>query len=107
MSEFEYAAQLAISEGGAGTYYVVATDYGWHVIYVSFVFTDGNTYSEGFKYSDRTQEGTFSYYYYQAYKSDKASSYATDAQNEIIINLNQDSVVTKYQDRYSDLTSIG
>ena len=106
VAEFEYASQEAIQKG-AGTYYVVATDYGWHIIYVSFVFNGGETYAGGFNYQERNNEGTFSYYYYQAKKSEVTSSYSTDAQNDIITLLNNDSVVSTYPGRYADLTSIG
>lgn len=106
VSEFEFASQEAI-KGGAGTYYVVATDYGWHIIYVSFVFNGGKTYENGFDYSERNNEGTFSYYYYQAKKSEVTSSYSTDAQNDIITLLNNDTVVSTYPKRYADLSSIG
>lgn len=55
VKEFEYAAQKAVTEGGIGTYYVVATDYGWHILYVSFVYDGtkndeadlGNVFSTG------------------------------------------------------------
>ena len=107
VAEFEYAAQDAITNGGAGTYYVVATDFGWHIIYVSMVYS-GETYADGFIYNERNNEGTFSYYFYQAMKSSVAQSYSEDMVNVIFNRMqNSDSVVTKYEDRYSDLTSIG
>ena len=106
VKEFEYAAQTAL-DGGAGTYYVVATDYGWHIIYVSFVYNGGATYA-GFDYDARTDEGTFSYYFYQAMKTSVAESYSEDMVGVIFTRMQtSDSVVTKYEDRYEDLTSIG
>ncbi|OAO12324.1 hypothetical protein AV274_6001, partial [Blastocystis sp. ATCC 50177/Nand II] len=45
VKEFEYAAQTALQEG-AGAISIVATDYGWHVIYVTYVFGEGNTYQD-------------------------------------------------------------
>ena len=107
VAEFEYAAQDAITNGGPGTYYVVATDFGWHILYVSFVYTGGATY-EKFDYSQRNVEGTFSYFFYQAEKSSVAQSYSEEMVGVIFNRMqNSDSVVTKYEDRYSDLTSIG
>lgn len=104
VKEFEYAAQDAITNGGPGTYYVVATDYGWHILYVSFVYTGGDTYA-GFNYGTRTQENTFSYFFYQAEKTSMAQEYSQEMLSVIFNRLDQ--VVTRYEDRYSDLTSIG
>lgn len=114
VKEFEYAAQKAVTEGGIGTYYVVATDYGWHILYVSFVYDGtkndeadlGNVFSTGFVYGERTTEGTFSYYYYQAKKSSIVSDYTSSKTSQINAQLNTDSVVTMYKDRYADLSSL-
>ena len=107
VAEFEYAAQDAITKG-AGTYYVVATDFGWHIIYVSFVFEGGDTYADGFDYNARNDEGTFSYYFYQSMKSSVAQDYSQEMVDVIYNRMEQsDTVIKKYEDRYSDLTSIG
>ena len=109
VKEFEYAAQEAIANGGAGTYYVVGTDYGWHILYVSFVYDGGDVYS-GFNYEQRTEEykGTFSYMFYQAMKSSVSESYSENLIGVIFDRMESSSeIVTKYEDRYSDLTSIG
>lgn len=105
VAEFEFAAQEAIKEG-VGTYYVVATDYGWHIIYVSFVFDGGVTYSDGFVYAQRNEEGTFSYYYYQAFKDNRTSGMITDDRNNIFKELNSSDVVSRYPERYANLSSI-
>ena len=101
---YSIASQDAITNGGPGTYYVVATDYGWHILYVSFVYTGGDTYA-GFNYGTRTQENTFSYFFYQAEKTSMAQEYSQEMLSVIFNRLDQ--VVTRYEDRYSDLTSIG
>ena len=106
MAEFEYAAQDIITNGGAGSYAVVATDYGWHIIYVSFVYTGGTTYDGGFDYSLRTQEGTFSYYYYQAKKGEVVSDYVSDRQSELLTMLETEGAVVKHEDRYADLLAL-
>ena len=103
VAEFEFAAQDLITNAGAGSYAVVATDYGWHIIYVTFVFDGGLTYEDGFVYADRNVEGTFSYYFYQANKQSLAEDYASDRQSEYDILLNNDSSVTRYESRYADL----
>ena len=107
VAEFEYAAQDAITNGDPGTYYVVATDYGWHILYVSYVYTGGDTYAN-FDYLQRTDPDTFSYFFYQAMKTSVAEEYSQEMIGVIFNRMqNSDSVVTKYEDRYSDLTSIG
>lgn len=106
VAEFEQAAQDIITNNGAGSYAVVATDYGWHIIYVSFVYTGGATYEDGFVYAQRMQEGTFSYYYYQAKKSDVVSDYVNDRQTELLTMLETDGAVTKYENRYADLLAL-
>lgn len=110
--EFEYAAQQAINAtndvglGGAGTYYVVGTDYGWHILYVSYVYTGGLVYENGFEYGKRTEEGTFSYFFYQAMKDSAVEDFASEKQNYILTELENDTAVVVYKNRYSDLTSI-
>ena len=104
--EFEYAAQKLIKEDGRGAYCVVATDYGWHIIYVTFTYEGGPVYDGGFVYGDRNTEGTFSYYFYQSMKSSVTSSYTSEKQNELLTAL-EENCVTYYEDRYSDLTRIG
>ena len=106
VKEFEYAAQDAIGHG-AGYYSVVGTDYGWHILYVSFVYNGGATYESGFVYADRNKEGTFSYYFYQAQKTAVAEDYR---QSKIGVSIDQmldnDKIVTVYEKRYEDLASI-
>lgn len=110
VAEFEYAAQEALQDaltnGYPGRVYVVLTDYGWHVIYVSMVLKAGNVYENGFVYGERNTEGTFSYYFYQTLKSQVADSYTSDIQNRVIELLNNDSNVKTYPSRYADLASI-
>ena len=106
VKEFEYAAQDLIKNDGVGSYAVVATDYGWHILYVTFVFDGGLTYADGFVYGDRHEEGTFSYYFYQANKQSLAENYAADRQSEYDKLLNTDGSVERFEDRYSDLLSM-
>ena len=107
VSEFEYAAQYAI-RAGAGTYVVCPSDYGWHVIYVSFVYDEGEVYENGFNWNEREEEGTFSYLFYESLKSDSSSSssYASMIQNQILGKYNTDTCVTLYENRYKDLLSL-
>ena len=105
VAEFEFAAQEAIKQG-VGAYYVVATDYGWHILYVSFVFDGGATYADGFVYEQRNEEGTFSYYYYQSKKANLTSTDITDARRDIFTALDSEDVVSRYPSRYSNLSSV-
>lgn len=106
VSEFEYASQLAL-QSGAGTYMVVGTEYGWHILYVTFTFADGGlTYANGFVYGDRNDEGTFSYYFYQSLKTSVVENYTSDKQNDILTSLDNDANTTIYENRYSDLSNL-
>lgn len=104
VAEFEYAAQEALAEG-AGTISIVATDFGWHVIYVAYVYEAGETFQKHFVWEDRNQEGTFSYLFYRAYRDTIAENYATGKQNEVTTVL-KDSAVTVYKSRYKDLSNL-
>ena len=57
-------------------------------------------------YGDRHEEGTFSYYFYQANKQSLAENYASDRQSEYDKLLNTDGSVERFEDRYSDLLSM-
>ena len=106
VKEFEYAAQL-LCRHGAGSYAVVATDYGWHVMYCTFSFMeDGGTVVDPYTF-DWTQtgtEGTFSYLFYEALCTDLVNNYANTMQTEAI-NTYLDCAVV-YEDRYADLSSL-
>ena len=101
--EFEYAAQYAVKQG-AGTYVVCPSDYGWHIIYVTYVFEEGDVYA-GYNHAERETEGTFSYLFYEALKS-KVTSSTTIVQNGILSDYNNDTCVTLYKDAYKDLLEI-
>ncbi len=106
VAEFEYAAQQAVA-AGAGTVSVVLTDYGWHIIYVSYALPAGEIYENGFVYEDRNKEGTFSYYFYQAQKAADTSDYVEEMQGRVFELLNNDSNVTVFESRYADLSNLG
>ena len=103
VSEFEYAAQYAVLKG-AGSYVVCATDYGWHIIYVSMVCDAAEIYEGGFIADDIKKEGTFSNLFYEYIKSSTASTYTTDAQNNVM-NAYVSSA-TYYQEAYQDLLDL-
>jgi parvulin-like peptidyl-prolyl isomerase len=82
--EFEYAAQYAVAQG-VGTYVVAPSDYGWHIIYVTFVYDAGEVYG-GVNVEDikNENEGTFSYLFYESLKSTTATNYTTEVENTVI-----------------------
>lgn len=105
VEEFRYAAQQAIKEG-AGTVYVVGTDFGWHILYVSMTLSEGEIY-DGYNPDEKSVEGTFSYNFYQSVKSAALSEYTSDMQNRVLEILNNDTIVKLYESRYSDLSNLG
>ena len=106
VAEFEYAAQYAIQneDMGVGSYVVCATDFGWHIIYVSYVFDGGDVY-EGYNHEDVVNEveGSFSYMFYEYLKANTASTYTNEVQSDILNQYNNDSCVTLYKKAYKDL----
>ncbi len=106
VKEFEYAAQEAI-RGGVGTYVVCATDYGWHIIFATYVFeNNGNVFGDEFNYNDIEKEGTFSYLFYESVKSSAITNYTTDVQNSVLNQYNNDDSVTLFRSRYKDLLEL-
>ena len=105
--EFEYAAQYVCRQG-AGSYVVVPSDYGWHVIYCTFSFVadeEGNVIAPyTFNLDDRATEGTFSYLFYEALCADLVSEYASIRQSNAIEDFKDCAVV--YEDRYADLSGL-
>jgi hypothetical protein len=101
--EFEYAAQYAVKKG-AGSYVVCATDYGWHLMYVSYVFPKGNVYA-GYDHNQKETDGTFSKLFYEYWKS-KVSDDTTRKQNDIVLEYNNNKSVKLYKDAYEDLLEL-
>ena len=106
--EFEYAAQYAIRELGVGGYVVCPSDYGWHIIYVSYVMPKGAVYgdAENITAAMLKEEGSFFNLYFESLKSASAQSYQTIVQNQVLVEYNNGSSVTLYENRYEDLMSI-
>lgn len=106
VSEFEYAAQLAC-EGGAGTYVVVPSDYGWHIIYCTFSFKADDTgviQPFRFNWAEKDEEGTFSNLYYETIRQNEVDRYTNVFQTYAISGYVD--CVTLYEDRYADLTGL-
>lgn len=110
VAEFEYACQKAI-DMGVGTFMVVATDYGWHIIYVTYVLdapeSDGYVYGPVPDWSRINTEGTFENLFYEMLRSSALDTYTTECQSYLLQMLyDEDLTVTLYKSRYSDLTSL-
>ena len=110
VSEFEYAAQYVCRQG-AGSYVVVPSDYGWHVIYCTFSYLRDADASEDdpivpFVYDPALKdvEGTFSNIYYEALRTDIVSQYQTLVQTDAIYAY--ENYATVYEDRYADLSGL-
>ncbi len=109
VGEFEYAAQYAINNLGVGGITVCESQYGWHVIYVSCVYEAGEVYGtggNGFNVAEKDTEGTFSNMYFEMVKSSFVDDYATEVRSAMLKSMNTDSSVTRYSDRYKDLTEL-
>lgn len=102
--EFEYAAQKVVKEG-VGSFAVVPSDYGWHIIYCSYVFKGGEeVYEGGYNHDERETEGTFSYLFYEALKATSATTQSTAKQSALIQEFAGS--VELFTKRYQDLLDI-
>ena len=107
--EFEYAAQYAIRELGVGGYVVCPSDYGWHIIYVSYKLPQGPVFGDAADITSEMleEEGSFYNLYFESLKSASAQNYQTIVENQVLVEYNNGSCVTLYEARYEDLMSIG
>ena len=101
VKEFEYAAQQVVNEG-VGSYAVCLTDYGWHILYCSFAYSDGDVYG-GYNHNEKDKEGTFSNLCYETMKEAEFSNYATEEQNRVVREYNVDGCVDLFTKAYQDL----
>jgi hypothetical protein len=102
--EFEYAAQWAVAQG-AGTYVVCPSTYGWHIIYVTYVYGEGDVYG-GYNEADAAIEGTFSNIFAEAMKEPYSGGYATDEQNRLVLQFDNETCVVRNQKTYQDLLDL-
>lgn len=103
VDEFEYAAKLAV-EGGVGTYTIAPSDYGWHIMYCTYTFDEGEVYS--FNYDEIGTEGTFSYFFYEALKASSSGNTQQVYETQIVNRYNNASCVKTYEERYADYSSL-
>ncbi len=104
VKEFEYAAQDVVRRG-VGSYAVCATDYGWHIVFASFVYDGGEVYG-GYNVAEANVEGTFSNMFYESIKSSAAENYSTEVQNTVLNKYNNSDSVTLFTSRYQDLLDL-
>ncbi len=109
VSEFEYAAQLAV-KCGAGSYVVVPSDYGWHIMYCTFSFVDSVEESGSirtpykFDIAQKDLEGSFSNLFYEAIKANTASTDSSNRRSKIVSLYNDSYEI--FEDRYKDLADL-
>lgn len=101
VKEFEFAAKAAVA-GGVGTYTVAPSQYGWHVMYCTFSYSNQTPYA--LDYADIGREGSFSNLYYESLKSSTVDGYSAAMQTQIVNNYN--SCVTVYEKRFADLKEL-
>ena len=107
IKEFEYAAKLAVAKG-EGSLTVCAGDYGWHIIYATYVFEAGDTYGQTPDWSRVKEEGTFEYMFFEWVKSSDITDVTTSRRSKILSDYNKtDVTVEKYQSKYQDLLDLG
>ena len=106
--EFEYAAQWAVAQG-AGTYVVCPSTYGWHIIYVTYAFSDADVYgvlNNDQAFADTDTEGTFAYMYKEAMKAEYSADYANKEQTRLILAYDNETCVNRNQKAYQDLLDL-
>ena len=109
IKEFEYAAKDAVGRG-PGSFAVCAGDYGWHLIYVTYVFDydESNGVYKNLDWENNIdKEGTFENLFYEWVKNKDLTNVSTTLRAQILNKYNEDATVKKYQDRYQDLLDIG
>ena len=107
IKEFEYAAKEAVGRG-PGSFAVCAGDYGWHLIYVTYVFDfDEDGVYKNLNWKDNIEvEGTFENLFYEWVKSNNLTDISSTLKTQILNDFNKDATVTKYQSRYQDLLDL-
>ncbi|MBQ9113347.1 MAG: hypothetical protein IJY05_00290 [Clostridia bacterium] len=104
--EFEYAAQEVV-RNGVGSYVVCATDYGWHITFCTFKYTENGDVYGGYKHAEALgEENTFSKMYYESLKATAITDYTNSIQGTVLNNYNNDDSVTRYESRYKDLLNL-
>ncbi len=104
VKEFADAAERLVNSG-VGSYEVVATDYGYHIMLCTSVITSGNGLASKETFlSDVSKEGTLAYNF-KEYKYDLIASNTISAITNTIVNTfkNDESKVTYFKKTYEDL----
>lgn len=110
VKEFAYAAKEAV-KGGAGTFTVCLTDYGWHIMYCNYAYKTGSVYGEAetiFNEGNKNEKGeykddTFAKYFYESLKSAAQDENSSIVQERLLTDYKTDTAVKYYTARYQDL----
>ena len=101
VKEFADAARYAV-EQGEGSYVVVGTDYGYHIVYCTKKIDEGIL--ETLVLSEMNTEGTFSYKFKQSVLDSLKSKVLSETQTATLNKFNDmEGVVTRYPSRYKDI----
>ena len=90
--------------GGAGTYTIAPSKFGWHIMYCTFAVTEAKTPLFTYHAEDKDKEGTFSNQYYESLKASAIENRSKDIQTQIVNNYA--ACVTVYDDRCEDLFNL-
>ena len=111
MKEFEHAAQVAV-QNGAGSYVVVPTDYGWHIIYCTFSFMDVEEGASAFTFDQSQAEGgenelenSFSWNFFEQLKSANVDAKVSSLRSDVLATYAED-CSEKFEYVYRDLLSL-
>ena len=98
-------------KGGAGTFTVCLTDYGWHIMYCNYAYKTGSVYGEAetiFNEGNKNEKGeykddTFAKYFYESLKSAAQDENSSIVQKRLLTDYKTDTAVKYYTARYQDL----
>ncbi len=103
VKEFEYAAKAAVA-GGVGTYTVAPSDYGWHIMYCTYTFGEGEV--SAFDWKDIEREGSFSYNFYESLKTSTSGNKKQVFQTQTVNTYKTSACVETYKERYADYAAL-
>ncbi len=99
--EFAEAARAVVASG-VGSYTVVATDFGYHIIYCTKKIVKG--VETVYNHAERETEGTFSYDFYHAITADMQADYYTEQESSILESYTErEGYVVTYPNVYKQL----
>lgn len=102
VKEFAEGAREAV-EAGPGSFVLVGTDYGYHIIFCTMRFTAGDL--EEFKEDEMNVEGTFSYNFSKSIKTELENNRLSSIIQELLTKFRGSAYTVRYEKAYKDLLS--